>query len=67
MRFRKSVPIGAPLLVRGKVLWQRRDVLGIEASVRDERGTLLASGQGSFVSRGRLAPGERLGEIGLGG
>ncbi len=67
MRFRKSVPIGALVVVRGKVLWQRRDVLGIEASVRDERGTLLASGQGSFVSRGRLAPGERLGEIGLGG
>jgi uncharacterized protein (TIGR00369 family) len=67
MRFRKSVSIGAPLVVRGKVLWQRRDVLGIEASVRDEAGTLLASGQGSFVSRGRFEPEEPLEEIGLGG
>ncbi|MGP6157811.1 MAG: PaaI family thioesterase [Vulcanimicrobiaceae bacterium] len=67
LRFRKSVPIGASLVVRGRVLWQRRDVLGIEASVRDEQGVLLASGQGSFVSRGRFAPGEPLGEAGVGG
>ncbi|MFY9780363.1 MAG: PaaI family thioesterase [Candidatus Baltobacteraceae bacterium] len=67
MRFRKAVPIGVPLVVRGKVLWQRREVLGLEASVRDEEGTLLASGQGSFVSRGRLAPGERFGESSFGG
>jgi uncharacterized protein (TIGR00369 family) len=63
VRFRKAVPIGSPLFVHGKVLWQRRDVLGIEASVRDERGTLLASGQGCFVSRGPVRPGERLGQL----
>ena len=61
MRFRKSVPVGEPLIVRGKVLWQRRNVLAIEASVHDEAGTLLASGQGSFVSRGTLPPGTRFG------
>lgn len=61
LRFRKAVPVGAPLCVRGKVSWQRRNVLGIEASVHDNAGTLLASGQGSFVARGTLAPGEHLG------
>jgi len=61
MRFRKSVPVGEPLVVQGKVLWQRRNVLGIEASVQDEAGTVLASGQGSFVSRGTLPPGTRFG------
>ena len=62
MRFRRPVPVGELLVVRGKVLWQRRNVLGVEASVRDASGKLLASGQGSFVARGRLAPGQRLGE-----
>jgi uncharacterized protein (TIGR00369 family) len=63
MRFRKPVPTGEALLVRGKVLWQRRNVFGIEASIHDAAGTtLLASGEGSFVSRGKLAPGQRLGE-----
>lgn len=61
MRFRKPVPVGLPLRVRGKVAWQRRNVLGIEASVHDDAGTLLATGAGSFVARGTLAPGERLG------
>ena len=61
MRFRKAVPVGVPLRVRAKVAWQRRNVLGIEASVRDESGTLLAAGEGSFVARGMLAAGDRLG------
>ena len=61
MRFRKEVGISVPLVVRGNVVWHRRMVLGIEASVRDEAGTLLASAEGSFVVRGTLEPGERLG------
>jgi len=61
MRFRKSVPVGRPLTVRGHVLWRRRNVLGIAASIRDEAGTLLASGEGSFVSSGTLEPGTTFG------
>jgi uncharacterized protein (TIGR00369 family) len=62
LRFRKAVPVGEPLVVRGNVLWQRRNVFGIEATICDAAGTLLASAEASFVSRGKLAPGQRLGE-----
>lgn len=61
LRFRRPVPIAAALIVRGEVLWQRSHVLRVAATVGDEAGTVLASGAGSFVARGRLAPGERLG------
>jgi len=61
MRFRKAVPVGAPLTVRASVLWQRRDVLGVAGTVADETGKVLASGEGRFVARGILRPGERLG------
>jgi len=61
MRFRKAVPIDAPLIVRGCMLWQRRNVLGVTATVQNARGTVLASGEGRFVARGTLRPGERLG------
>ena len=62
LRFRNAVPIGEPLRVRGKVLWQRRNVFGIEASIVSDDGvTLFAASEGSFVSRGELAPGQRLG------
>ena len=61
MRFRKPVHVGAPLIVRGAVLWQRRGVLGIEASVSAADGALLASGTGSFVKRGEVAPGTPFG------
>jgi hypothetical protein len=44
------------------VLWQRRGVLGVAASVNDEAGALLASGQGSFVKRGDVPPGTLFGE-----
>jgi uncharacterized protein (TIGR00369 family) len=63
MRFRRTVPTGAPLVVRGNVLWQRRNVLGIEASLSDEAGTLLASGTGSFVQRGTVEPGTRFSQL----
>ncbi len=52
VRFRKPVPIGEPLAVTGRVAWQRRNVLGTEAWVRDASGTLLADGEGKFVSMG---------------
>jgi acyl-coenzyme A thioesterase PaaI-like protein len=62
MRFRKAVPLGKPLLVRGSVSWQRRSVLGLSAAVALEDGSELATGAGSFVVKGELAPGRRLGE-----
>jgi uncharacterized protein (TIGR00369 family) len=67
MRFRRPVPVGEELVVRGNVLWQRRNVLGMAASITDAAGRLLASAEGSFVSRGNLAPGQRFGEPHLGG
>ncbi len=54
VRFRKPVPVGEPLDVRGRVVWQRRNVLGVEASVYDASGTLLLDGEGKFVSMGPL-------------
>jgi uncharacterized protein (TIGR00369 family) len=63
MRFRGSVAIGVPLVVRGKVLWQRRNVFGIEASVSDELGTVLASATGSFVQRATVEPGTRFSQL----
>ena len=63
MRFRASVPIGEPLVVRGKVLWERRSVLGIEADIRAQTGRLLASGTGSFVARGTVEPGTRFAQL----
>ncbi len=63
MRFRGEVPIGAPIVVRGKVLWQRRGVLGVEASVRSADGALLASATGSFVQRGTVQPGTRFAQL----
>ena len=54
VRFRKPVPVGEPILVRGRVTWQRRNVLGVEAQVLNEAGTVLVQGEGSFVSRGAL-------------
>jgi uncharacterized protein (TIGR00369 family) len=63
MRFRAPVPLGAPLLVRGRVEWQRRNVLGVSADVVDAGGAVLAAGEGRFVSRGTLEPGQRLGRF----
>ncbi len=54
VRFRKPVPLERPITVRGRVTWQRRNVLGVEGNVFDESGALLAHSDGSFVSRGRL-------------
>lgn len=60
MRFRAPVPLGEPLKVTGGVKWRRRNVLALEAAVRDARGAVLASAEGSFVSKGPLGK-ERLG------
>lgn len=54
VRFRKPVPLEAPIEVRGRVTWQRRGVVGVEAWIGDPKGTLLARSEGSFVSRGSL-------------
>ncbi len=37
VRFRKPVPLEAPIEVRGRVTWQRRRVLGVEATFSSER------------------------------
>lgn len=60
MRFRAPVPLGEPLTITGAVKWKRRNVLALEAAVRDARGAVLASAEGSFVSKGPLGK-ERLG------
>lgn len=53
-RFRKPVPLEAPLEVRGRVKWMRRNVLELEASVADASGTVLLEGEGRFVAQGRI-------------
>src|SRR5215472_4701792 len=52
VRFRKPVPLERPIEVRGRVTWQRRNVLGVKASIADEMENVLAEAEGSFVSRG---------------
>jgi uncharacterized protein (TIGR00369 family) len=56
-RFRKPVPLDARLVVRGKVLWQKRNVIGVAAEILDSDGRLLASGEGKFVGKARIEPG----------
>jgi uncharacterized protein (TIGR00369 family) len=54
VRFRRPVPLERPIAVHGRVTWQRRNVLGVEASIADADGRLLANAEGNFVSRGAL-------------
>ena len=54
VRFRKPVPLETPIELRGRVTWQRRNVLGVEGRVLNVDGELLARAEGSFVSRGPL-------------
>jgi acyl-coenzyme A thioesterase PaaI-like protein len=54
VRFRGSIPVGEAVDVTGRIAWQRRHVLGVQAEVRALDGTLLVEGEGSFVSRGPL-------------
>lgn len=53
-RFRKAVPLGAALEIRGRVKWMRRNVLELEARVTDESGAVLVEAEGRFVSQGRI-------------
>ncbi len=64
LRFRAPVPLGAPLVVTGSVRWQRRNVISLAASVALADGTVLAGGEGSFVSVGPLGE-ARLGSPGV--
>jgi uncharacterized protein (TIGR00369 family) len=54
VRFRKPVPLGARLAMRGRYKERRRHVLFLEASLAHEDGTILATAEGTFVSLGRL-------------
>jgi uncharacterized protein (TIGR00369 family) len=54
VRFRKPVPLERPIVVRGRVIWQRRNLLGVEGVVLDDAGNMLARAEGTYVSRGRL-------------
>ncbi len=54
VRFRKPVPLEQPIEVRGHLTSQRRNVLGVEASVLDSEGSVLARAEGSFISLGKL-------------
>ena len=54
VRFRKPVPLGEPLELAGEVRWQRRSVLGLDATLRDADGTTLAHADGHFVSVGPI-------------
>ncbi|MGA8535475.1 MAG: PaaI family thioesterase [Candidatus Tumulicola sp.] len=54
VRFRQPVPLEVPIEVRGRVAWQRRNVLGVEATICDRAGNVLVESHGHFVSRGAL-------------
>ena len=60
LRFRAPVPLGERLVVTGVVKWKRRNVLAVEAAVRNAAGDVLASADGSFVAMAPLGK-ERLG------
>lgn len=54
VRFRKPVPLEEPVEVRGRIAWQRRNVLGVQATIFDGRGNVLVESEGHVVSRGPL-------------
>jgi uncharacterized protein (TIGR00369 family) len=56
-RFRRPIPLVAPLRIKGTVMWQRRNVVGVAAEILDADGTVLASGEGKFVGKARIEPG----------
>jgi len=56
-RFRHPVPLEQPLRLVGRVVWQRRNVVGVEAEILDMNGSVLASGEGKFVGKARIEPG----------
>jgi len=56
-RFRHPVPLETTIRLVGRVLWERRNVVGVEAEILDMNGTVLASGEGRFVGKARIEPG----------
>lgn len=54
-RFRKPVPLGEPVIVRGHVVSERRHIIFVEATIESADGTLLVEGDGKFVSRGAVS------------
>jgi len=54
VRFRRPVPLEVPIEVRGRVAWQRRNVLGVQAAIHDAAGSVLVESEGHVVSRGPL-------------
>jgi len=54
VRFRKALPLDAPLAVRGRVEWKRRKVLGLHAEIVDDSGNMLCEAEGHFVSMGPI-------------
>lgn len=53
LRFRAPVPLGEPLDLYGEVVWIRRNVLALRATVKSGD-ALLLEGDGHFVAKGRL-------------
>jgi acyl-coenzyme A thioesterase PaaI-like protein len=54
VRFRRALPLEVPLTIEGRLAWQRRGALGLEAAVRDAEGRVLVEGEGTFVSMGSV-------------
>jgi acyl-coenzyme A thioesterase PaaI-like protein len=54
VRFRKPVPIDETIEIIGRVAWQRRNIVGVEACVRSVDGAILAESDGKFVSMGAV-------------
>jgi acyl-coenzyme A thioesterase PaaI-like protein len=54
VRFRKPVPLGQTLVIRGHIKERRRKLIYLEATLTLEDGTLLATADGTFVSQAKL-------------
>jgi uncharacterized protein (TIGR00369 family) len=57
VRFRKPVPLGVELTLRGRVTFTRSRMLALEGTVELADGTIHASSEGQFISRGKVDPG----------
>ena len=57
VRFRKAVPVDAPLIVEGKVQGRRGRVLEMEATLSGEDGTRYADGHARFIAEPEPAVG----------
>lgn len=57
-RFRHPVPLETTIQLRGRVVWERRNVVGVQAEILDAGGIVLASGEGKFVGKARIEPGK---------